>query len=314
MWVCTMKFIAITDVHLRTKTPTRRKDADYLLTQLAELEYVFAQAQALGIQYILCSGDLGDQPNWMPRTQILFMELVKRYDLHIICTVGQHDVYGHNIQSVRDTTTLGALEQAGIVTILHGGNSWDGEGCRVYGYGFGEPETEDLLKGRLVSRDDGFSIALVHAQVGSKETMGWDAIENQNIKGVKLALFGDIHPGFEPYKFPSGTVATSVGALARSSISDVGRTPQYAVIDIQPDNKWGMQMMPIPTLEDNELFDLESVSKPVDQDMTKEFRESYVRAQEIAEETPEDLLMRVGTELGYDKNIVRLAIDNLEKE
>lgn len=310
---CLTKTPVITDTHFRHTAPERRIDTDYLGTQLAEFEYVVAQSTS---GYVLCCGDVFDDPRVSYRTLIGVQNVLKKYNVRLITTVGQHDVYGHNIGGYADNTALGALETGGYCTVLCGGRSVSIPPYRIYGYGYREGDTEDFLRGRSLpcegeTNNKECKVALVHASVGGAVSPGWDSISNQNIKGVDYAFFGDIHTGFESYLFTSGAIAYSPGAMVRSSIADIGRAVKYAVLHSSGSCvTWSREEVPVQPLE--ELLDMEVIKQEAI-DASLDFRVAMERAKEIVDEAPQDLVIRVASSAGWGGHVVEEVLDRLKE-
>lgn len=306
------RVLTLTDPHIRVTKPDGRTDADWLDVCLGQMEQAFAIAKRTECDAILCSGDLGDSPNWSPRAMVGFIKILKDYNIPFITTLGQHDVFGHNIDTWQNTS-VGVLAEAGLIRVLRRGEYvLIGEEIGVYGFAFGEDETTELLKGTWrapESQQNRFKIALVHAQVGPSESMGWASIAHQNIRNVDLASFGDIHCGFEPYTFKGGAMAYSTGSLTRSSRADMGRMPMVAVISVT--DEWSMDFEDVPDGSDDDVFWTDAASETVG-DTAEAFKKMLATALDFRDETPAKRVQRVGAEHNYSPRQVGLVLERLE--
>lgn len=277
-----MKFAYFTDSHIRAKTPSARNDKSFLATTMAKLRYVFTWCRNNDIKTVLCAGDLGDSPNWGQNAILEFIKLRNEfYEIQMIVVPGNHDVYSEEVGLYSDYA-LGLFEEAQVLRVLYGGqHTMIDEDLAVYGFGYGELVTDELLEGRFLPHADHKSIALVHATIGPGDTFGWKAIEKQNIKGFNLALFGDVHCGFDPFKFKSGSVAYSCGALVRLTKPEKTRPVRFGVFEVG--EKLDIRAVTIPT--DEALFsdDVDAVAELCSKNI-------FQTLQEVDEHEPESLL------------------------
>ncbi len=318
-----MKIVTITDTHIRLTTPAARTDVNWLNTILTKMRWVYSEAESLGATAVCISGDLGDEASWSPRAIVKTQELFKEFQqrgIQTICTIGQHDVYGHKIDEWR-YTGLGILESSGVITVLHDGQhvvvSKDGVDCVVYGFGFNEETTLALLDGTYTVEKVGKTpntLALIHASIGAEETFGWKSVQNTKIKNIAIASFGDIHQGFDPVK-PSGsdTICYSTGALVRSSSADIGRVPRMGILEF---NKSGveLELVEIPCTKDTDAFKPEYFDKKSDNEgISDEFVAILKNIRETTDESAKSRIARIGKTLGYSENVIALAVDNTEE-
>lgn len=311
----TKTFVTFTDPHVRMKTPQSRTDTNWLEQCLGQIEAVFALADQKRARAVLCSGDVGDSPAWSDLTISGMYDILKHYEhIPFITTVGQHDVRGHRIEEW-DKSSLGLLAKlSGLITVLESGKSLVlDHRVEVYGFGFNQPETIALLEGKYPFPLDNkrFKIALVHAQIGPEDSMGWKGIAHQNIRGCQIASFGDIHCGFDAYEFPSGTVAYSTGSLTRTSLSDLGRVPMCAVIKVEDDNSFELEFHEIPDGDDKVVFFTKETVQAAG-DTAEEFKAMVLKAREHQDETPIKRLQRVGEANGFTARQIALATERLE--
>jgi len=308
--------VTCTDLHIRAETPSARVEKDWLSVCLGQLEQVLAIAKAEEARLVLCSGDIGDSPRWHPRALVELMKLLDSYKITVVTCLGQHDVYGHNIDTWPHTG-VGILAQAKYLTVLNRGACYNLiDGLGVYGFSFGEPETEELLSGTWrppEEHKDKFKVALVHASVGAKEDFGWAGIEHQNVRGVHLASFGDIHDGFDPHQFKDGALAYSTGALVRSSKSDMGRVPCCAIVEYERNGKYTLDFADVEDGNDADVFNVDSQDAEIAEDLAAQFKAVLVSAQAYSDEHPKDRLLRVGQSNKYTERQINLAVTALDK-
>lgn len=317
-------FVTFTDSHIRVKTPLGRVEDDWLSVCLSQFEQVLALAKEKEASAVLCSGDLGDSPKWHDKVRgdvatVELISLIKQYNIPIYLTLGQHDVYGHNMDTWM-YTAVGVLAEAGVVKVLRRGESVLIDNTMIYGFAFGEEETESLLAGQWrapQSHNPYFKIGLVHASVGAEETMGWAGIQNQKVIGLDVAQFGDIHEGFDCYEMPTGgCICYSPGSLTRASRADRGRTPMCAVIDVEGKG-FDLNFYDISDGIDEDVFHDEigetlTVEEQID--TAAAFKHLVGIARTAQDETPTQKIARVGREGEFSQRQIALVQERLDEE
>lgn len=111
-----MRIILISDLHLTSAQPIGRKDV-VLNTGLAKLKFVLDYATSNNVKWILQAGDFCDKSRDWTLLLELCRLLEKYQSIHIFTIQGQHDYY-YRYKS-GNATTIGILEQAGLINILH---------------------------------------------------------------------------------------------------------------------------------------------------------------------------------------------------
>lgn len=110
-----LKILFVGDWHLRGSSPRNRTD-DYTEAAKIKLREVFKIAVDREADIILQSGDIFDRPEVSISVLLDFAEVLKESPLDIYCTVGNHDIYGYNVDSYY-RTSLRLLEM--LVPQLH---------------------------------------------------------------------------------------------------------------------------------------------------------------------------------------------------
>ena len=271
---------------------------------MADLEFILNHAKEVNADAIVCSGDFFEKPVQPGSVMTPLIKLLKQNTIPIYTTVGQHDTNGHNCDDY-GIKSLGQLDAYGLVKVLIHGEAEDLGYVIIRGYGFNDPETDDLLSGKMGRPDpnaaygyDGnetvFEIALVHASVGADETMVHQGISQQSICAADLALFGDIHQGFEPYEFPSGCLALGLGSLGRRRIDDYGRVAQFAVIRIDNQLDFELEFISLPGLPDEDIFIAPVEISEEAVDTAAVFKEEWDKAVAVHDMTPQERARRLG--------------------
>ena len=97
-----MRLLFFTDTHIRGNTPRSRKD-NILNTLFQKIEEIIDIAQQWQVDYILHGGDIFDRPDISPSIVRDVMKLFKRFNRPIYAVAGNHDLYGHNPQTLHRT-------------------------------------------------------------------------------------------------------------------------------------------------------------------------------------------------------------------
>lgn len=112
-----VKFLFVGDWHLRGTNPRNRID-DYKETAKQKLKEVFKIAVDHGVDAILQPGDIFDRPEVGIAVLLEYAEVLKECPVDIYCTLGNHDIYGYNVDSYY-RTSLRLLEMLVLVLEYH---------------------------------------------------------------------------------------------------------------------------------------------------------------------------------------------------
>lgn len=73
------------------------------------------------MDYILHGGDWFDRPDISPSIVREFAIIIKKFEKPVYTVAGNHDIYGHNPDTI-GRTMLGLLDGTGMVTLLRHGD------------------------------------------------------------------------------------------------------------------------------------------------------------------------------------------------
>lgn len=108
-----MKFIYLTDPHVRVQSPTYRLD-DYYKTILSKLDYARHLGEENGVVGTIIGGDLLDRPDVPYTTLSGLCEVLRKFKTPVYVVLGNHDVYGYNPNTFH-RTALSVLEASGLI-------------------------------------------------------------------------------------------------------------------------------------------------------------------------------------------------------
>ena len=225
-----MKFLITGDLHLRASNPENRID-NFFETQLNKVEQIFQIATKNRCEYILCPGDVFDNPR--PSFDVLeyYIKLFNKYsinngnnnEIQFLTVWGQHDQRFRT----KDRTALKLMESLGYMqTFKH---ITFGKYIDLYGCDYGDeiPVIEDM---------DNFNILLIHKTILEKPI--WKGQEDflQSDKLAKkypydIIISGDWHhPVF--YKYKEQTIV-NCGCLVRKTLNEADLIPHVYMLEIK---------------------------------------------------------------------------------
>src|SRR5574343_333571 len=107
-----MSYVSLlSDTHFQDDRPISRSD-DYYQAQLRKFDWCLRQAPTM-----LHAGDFFHRPKCSHKLLCDLIYLIKEAGTDVIVVPGQHDLIGHNLDSIWETP-LGVLAEAGVVRLL----------------------------------------------------------------------------------------------------------------------------------------------------------------------------------------------------
>lgn len=255
-----MKLLYITDTHIRGTPPRHRLD-DFPAALRAKLTEVVELACRHRVQAILHGGDLFDRPDVAPAVAREFLEPLRAAPCPIYGIAGNHDIFGHNPETLH-RTMLGLFDGFGLFQLIRPGQvHLLGEGSlqvQVTGqefhydldrrdprldycvYAEGDPAAPP---GHQHWRQPGvrWAIHLVHGMLLERDF--FPGIAHTLLEAVMphsvadLTLNGHYHPGFSQVWEHGGRRWVNPGALVRLGIGagELRRQPRAVLIELTPD-------------------------------------------------------------------------------
>jgi DNA repair protein SbcD/Mre11 len=236
-----MKFLFFTDSHIRGTTPRNRKDNFYetLKNKFYEIKIL---SDELDVDYILHGGDWFDRPDISPAIVREFAIIFKSFQKTIYTVAGNHDIFGHNPETI-GRTMLGLIEGIGIINLINSNEEviLEKAGVRVqitgqpYNY---EIDSENFKNYYIVKKreDVKYSINIVHGMLLNKpfyEGIQYTLIEDIKETEADITLAGHYHSGFGTIKIDS-KYFINPGSIVRvaNSISEIKRKPMVIYIEL----------------------------------------------------------------------------------
>jgi len=111
-----VKFLYLTDTHIRGHNPWTRKD-NFAASLAAKIQEVVELANDHGVAAVLHGGDFFDLPAPALPTVGQFAAILRKLNAPLYVVPGNHDIYGYEPESL-DRTMLGFLARLGVLHIL----------------------------------------------------------------------------------------------------------------------------------------------------------------------------------------------------
>ncbi|MCX7711057.1 MAG: metallophosphoesterase [Clostridia bacterium] len=236
-----MRLLFFTDTHIRGTNPRNRKDNFYetLKTKFNEIRQLCDQ---LDIDYILHGGDWFDRPDVSPGIVKDFAVILRSFNRPIYTIAGNHDVYGHNPDTV-GRTMLGVLEGAGVIHLIGFKDTifLEKNGIKLqltgkpYRYDLDGDQFKEYYIVEKTNNAD-FAINVVHGMLLVHpffEGIQYTLLEDIKETEADITLAGHYHSGFGIKKVNNKYFANP-GSLSRiaNTLSEINRKPKVVYIEL----------------------------------------------------------------------------------
>lgn len=311
-----LKILFFTDTHIRGTNPKNRKD-DFLVSLENKFKEINDLITSLNVDYVIHGGDLFDRPDISISVVSRFTNILKKIKVPIYIVSGNHDIFGHNPQTL-DRTMLGLLNSLDFLEVIHESTpiilTKDGIKVQLTGipYSFDVDETPDkyILKETNSSVD--FSIHIVHGMLldrpfikGIPYTLVDDIINTK----ADITLTGHYHAGFKTIE-RDGKYFINPGSLVRvtNSLKEIERIPQVCLIELN--DKINISMIElISALPGDEILDRTEIEKSTfKSERILEFKQTIDSALNFEKMDINDLLIEVALSENVDSKVKEEAL------
>lgn len=235
-----MKLLYLTDTHIRASSPQNRTD-DFVETLKNKFREVNEIARRENVDAILHGGDFFDIPS--PSLSVCgdFVSLMAEARVPIYGIAGNHDVFGHNPDTL-PRTVLGFIDRIGVVKLIHPGQPLflekDGLKVQVTGqhYHYDLDRRDPRLDYVIDEVEADIGIHLVHGMLMDKAFI--DGVAHTRVDQIvetkaHLTLCGHNHLGWPEIRH-DGKIFYNPGGFVRLSNhpSDASRKPQVLLLDM----------------------------------------------------------------------------------
>ncbi|ARK30934.1 metallophosphoesterase family protein [Halalkalibacter krulwichiae] len=236
-----MKFLYVTDTHIRGTTPKNRLDV-YTDTLKEKLEEVITLANYENVDMILHGGDVFDRPDLSPNVVGQFAKIFMKAEMPIYVVAGNHDTFGHNPDTI-SRTMLGLMDSFGVMQVIDQNNPilFEKDNIKVqisgqpYHYDLDQRDPKlDYYPANVTEAD--FMIHMVHSMLVEKalpEGVPHTIIDHIWGTPADILFTGHFHGGFG-IKERNGKFICNPGALARvnNHWSEISRMPKVIIGEI----------------------------------------------------------------------------------
>lgn len=263
-----MKILFFTDTHIRGTTPKNRKDnlMDTLENKLLEIVKISKEHK---VDYILHGGDLFDRPDISISIVNRYVSILSSFKAPFYMICGNHDIYGHNPETV-NRTMLGLFDEIGLIHLLKDKEilflEKDNIIVQLSGQSYTYNLDDKLYRDKyIVNNVDGkanYSIHMVHGMLLDKpfiKGIPYTLIDDIKATKADITLSGHYHSGFGIIK-DIDRYFVNPGSIIRitNSLREIERIPQVAIITL--DDSIDIELIPLRTaLPGEEVLDRKEI-------------------------------------------------------
>lgn len=317
-----MKILYLTDTHIRGNTPRGRTD-DFPQTMHQKLNEVMEIAEREKVKAILHGGDVFDIPNLSPSVVRQYAALFHRSPAPIYAISGNHDVYGHNPQTV-SRTMLGLLDAFGAIKLINSESPVLLDDGRVSVQVTGVPfhyeldrrpiELDYAVKNQI---DADFCIHMVHSMLVDRSFP--EGVAHTMIQQIweletdwDILLTGHYHTGF-PIQLREGKYIINPGALARihRKKEEMKRIPQVVLLDFT--DQIHVELIPLQSArKGNEIMDRTQLEKAAyREEQLQQFIQQLNAASDYRGIRAQEIIENISKAEGIDQDIREEALRRL---
>lgn len=246
-----MKILFFTDTHIRGTTPKNRLDnitdtLEYKLNEIVNISHEH------NVDYILHGGDLFDRPDISISIVSRFVPILDKFKAPFYITCGNHDVYGHNPETV-NRTILGLFDKIGLIHLINKDDTIFLEDDDMVVQLTGQPYTYNIDNNKksyivdYVDKRAKYSIHMVHGMLLDKpfiKGIPYTLIDDIKSTKANITLSGHYHSGFGIINYDN-KYFVNPGSVIRitNSLRELERIPQVVIINLN--KKIEIELIPL---------------------------------------------------------------------
>ncbi len=313
-----MRLLFITDTHIRGNTPKNRKDnfPETIETKLNEVKQIIRK---YNIDYVLHGGDLFDRPDVSISIASNFSKILNSFGVPIYIISGNHDVYGHNPDTV-SRSILGLLDALDVVRLIREGEViyLNKDGIKVqltgqpYVYNIDHEGYRSNYIVDEISEEVDYSIHMVHGMLLNRpfiEGIPYTLIDDINSTKADITLCGHYHSGFGIIKVDD-KYFVNPGSLVRitNSLSEINRIPKVAIIELE--DTIDIKLINLETaLDGNEILDRREIENHIfKSEMLFDFKQTIDRVINFEKLEINEILLEVSNAEGVSEEVKKEAL------
>jgi DNA repair exonuclease SbcCD nuclease subunit len=305
------KFLFLTDSHFRSDSPKLRIDNAYNV-QFQKLGEILTLVREYDIDAVLHGGDFFDTKKPPHELVADMIDWCKHIGIPIFVVIGNHDVTGYNLDSVRNSG-LGVLLEAGAVHELKE-EVYKKENLILRGI-----HHSNVIDKKQYAFDSKYAdytkIVMTHNMIIPVDSMPYDFVHPKDLTcdvNADLVLCGHYHIPFDWTDKKTKTRWVNLGPLCRWTISEQNHIPQVMLIEVD-NNKFKVKKLPLESAKPgNKVFDLDFISseKKREQDI-----QSFVKSLEqttFSNIDIEKVIQQVGQSQNVESSVIEEALKRIK--
>lgn len=319
------KFIFVGDPHIRGTNPVHRKGdlREDLKAKFAEVYNIAAENK---VDAIIYPGDILDSPEVALGVAFDFAEVLSMSPVPQYTTIGNHDVYGYNLDTYY-RTSLRLLERLvpnfhvlykqdeyalfGHEEVVITFAPYSGQ-IDINGFGYSPPEYYESFKGTVIHVAHG--MLLDHDPPFDRYTK----VQEVNTT-ADIILTGHDHTGYGIYERADGKVFCNPGSLTRlaASQNEINRTVQVALITVDNNGRKSVELIPLKCAKPGEdVLDRSAIEANNKRQYAMEQFAALIKTQtgEAVILNVPQIVETIAAQEKFDPVVVKMALELIEAE
>lgn len=266
------------------------------------------------IDFVLHGGDLFDRPDVSISVTSRFSKILKKIQVPIYMVSGNHDVYGHNPQTINRTVS-GLLKELDIYNIINEKEKiiLEKENLRVqvtgqpYIYNIDDTINRDYYIMKDIDDSVKYSIHIVHGMLLDKpfiKGVPYTLVDDIKETKADITLSGHYHSGFKNIVI-DGKYFINPGSIVRitNSLKEIERRPKVIIINLD-ENVRIEEIYLKSALNGNLVLDRDEVDKGIyKRERLCEFKQNIDSALNYEKMDINDVLIEVSRTEGLSEEV-----------
>ncbi|MDR7856210.1 metallophosphoesterase [Tissierella sp.] len=308
-----LKLLFFTDTHIKGISPKNRKDSfiDTVEKKFTEISSIIKQNN---VDFVLHGGDLFDRPDISISIVSRFASILNDINVPIYLISGNHDIYGHNPDTVK-RTMLGLMDVLGVIKLINSGEKaiLEKDGIKVqltgqpYVYDIDSPNNIDYYLLSEVPKDINFSIHMVHGMLLDKpfvKGIPYTLVDDIKNTLADITLTGHYHAGFKTIEV-DGKYFINPGSLVRitNSLNEINRIPKVILIELS--DQINIKEIPlVSALPGEEVLDKKEIEKNIfKSERMLEFKQTIDESLDFEKMDINEILIEVSSAEGVSDDV-----------
>lgn len=315
-----MRLLYFTDTHIRGTNPKNRKDS-FIDTIEKKLLEVINLVDEYNVDFVLHGGDLFDRPDVSISIVSRFAKILSNIKVPIYLISGNHDIYGHNPETI-NRTMLGLLDVLGVINIINGKNTiLEKEDIKIelsgqpYIYDIDSEDNRDYYVVKGKNPNVNYSIHMVHGMLLEKpfiKGVPYTLVDDIKDTSADITLSGHYHSGFKTIEI-DGKYFINPGSMVRitNSLREIERKPKIVLIDLG--EKIEIKSINLKSaLPGEEVLDRKEIENSLfKNERMLEFKQTINAAMDYEKMDINEVLLQVSTAEGVEDEVIKEALKRI---